>query len=203
MRKYNKKQISDSERRRRIEYEKRERYCLTQIFNALKEKNPHLKYSMYMSPIDIETAYDAILTIKNEKDEVIKTFILEAKNRTSIYSKMYYEKKKHNGLVKTKANIKLELDRDAEILYINFTKQCTFIFAIDEMELGKSTRELMTDESFADEIGQRNKLVYSLPLKEAFKMKFKYDEQEYLKSIEPVKIAPITETKQIKTYSLF
>lgn len=197
------RKMTIQEKQRVIEFEKRERYCLTQIFNALKEKNPHLKYSMYMTPIDSEISYDAILTIKNFKDEVIKTFIIEAKNRTNIYSKMFLEKKKMNGLKKVRPDIEMELGVKCELLYFNFTPKCTFIFSIDEMELGKCTREEMSSESFSDVNVKRNKLVYSLPLKEAFKMKFKYDELAYLKSIEPVKIAPIETTKQVKTYSLF
>lgn len=198
-----KKQQSLAEKQRQIEFEKRERYCLTQIVNVLREKNPNFNYTMYLSPIDSLTAYDAILTIRNEKDEVLKTYIIEVKNRTNHYKFMYMEKRKLNGLRKAQESLKIELGRECELLYINITDKCTFIFSIDEMELGKCTRELMASESFADNVTQRNKMVYSLPLTEAIKMKFKYDELIYLKSIEPVKIAPITETKKIKTASIF
>lgn len=192
-----------AEKKRQIEFEKRERYCLTQILLALKEKNPEYKYSMYLSPIDSKTPYDAILTIRNLKEEVIKTYIIEAKNRSNIYKEMYLEKSKLNGLTNIKPNLELELDRKCELIYMNFTPVCTFIFSLDEMELGKSKRALMAHESFADEVTQRNKLVYSLPLTEAIKMKFKYDEMQYLKSIEPVKVAPIEVTQKVKTASIF
>ena len=197
------RKMTVQEKSRVIEFEKRERYALIQILNSMKTKNPDYNYTMYLSPIDSDTAYDAILTIRNRKDEVIKTYVIEAKNRSNIYSEMFLEKAKMNALNNIKPSLEMELGRPCELIYMNFTSKCTFVFSLEEMEIGKSKRVAMSSESFSDVNVKRNKLVYSLPLKEAIKMKFKYDEQEYLKSIEPVKVASITETKQIKTASIF
>lgn len=197
------RRMTVQEKLRVIEFEKRERYCLKEILDSMKLKNPNYKYSMYLSPIDSDTPYDAILTIKNEDDVIIKTYIIEVKNRTRLYVNMYLEKKKLNALKKVQNSLELELGRKCELLYINISEHCTFIFSLDEMELGKCTRESMSSESFSDINVKRNKLVYSLPLKEAIKIKFKYNEEDYLRSIEPVKIAPVEKTKEIKTYSLF
>lgn len=194
------RKMTIEEKRRVIEFEKRERYSLTCIVDELKNKNPELDYNLYLSPIDSDCPYDGLLTIRNNKQEILNTFLIEMKNRSCLYSKMFMEKKKLNGLKKSQLSIKMELNRTADILYINTTDKYTMIFPINEMELGKSTRETMSSESFSNVNVKRNKLVYSLKLKDAIKIKFRFLEEEYKKSIEPIKV--VIENKP-KTYSIF
>jgi len=186
------------EQKRLIEFEKRERYCLQQIVNRLREKNPDLEFIMYTTPVDSGIAYDATLTVK-EQDTIISSYIIELKNRTHIYDTMFFEKKKLNGLNKAKKSLKFETNRDFEILYINVTEFNTLVFQIDNMDLKKTSKQKMSSKSFELIDNKRNKMVYSLSVEEATKFDFKYDEQDYIKSITP----PAPVVKEKKMYSIF
>ena len=112
------------------DFEKRE-FIAREALKELKELYPnYFKFDLQFTT-DTYAAYDAFYHIIDVNTHSIKKRVLiELKIRDTIYDDYMLETKKMNSLLK----LKKELGDDTVILYINFCKNETLIWNIDDVK---------------------------------------------------------------------
>ena len=155
-------------------------------FNNLLKVYPNLfsedKWIIDQTHYTDYTRYDYVLW---SKANLYKRFIVEIKIRSEAYDNYVYETKKHKDLMKVK---NLSPD-DIGILYINSTPNGTYIWNIDKIiDNYKPIVKEMNIATMASRTDKEDKKVYMLDPKDATHYQFHFDEKQFNKYIESIKI---------------
>lgn len=190
---------------------RKERYCLTELFNYLNFTNDTYKYSFSPTSEDESIGFDGTLIISHKLTGTIKAFYLvEAKVRTKVYDTFVFEQKKLNTLKSYKRKLdkyfKAEYsDKTINLMYVSFTEEATFMYdlltLIDNHLMPKLTKMKMNKVTVESRDNKINKHVFLLPQNIAVKYKWNFNEREYnLSRINKAQQEFNSATEEIKKY---
>ena len=190
----------------------KERYCLTNLFKYMTDKQDNYIYHFTPTESGKSISYDGLLTLRNKlTDKIIKHFIIEAKVRNTHqnYDTLALEQNKYNKLKKKTEEFKIESYYEIGTLYINFLADGTYIFDLQDIVrdklLPKLTKIMMNKYTIDPSQGKVQKNNYLLDKKLATKQKWIYSDKVYTEYLLQ-EIQDKTKTVQNiikKTYSIF
>jgi len=200
------RKMSIADKQRVIELEKRERWAITKIVEILNARGKYI-YSAYLTTIDSDCPYDALITVKDFDCNILQTFMVEMKNRSNDWQDdgFVFEQKKYKDLLKARENVEYELQRPITILYWNSTpSKYTYMWNVDSLKLTKAVKKKMNKETFAAEKREVNKNTFLLQPKDATAFNWKYNEESYLNDTQPkIIVKTINQQPEKYTVSLF